>query len=78
MPFANADNLIRCYQRCTESIVAEHHPDERGMPYVIRIIGGRHTGTEIHCPTEASTDRLFDALVDARRHGYDHPFLAEV
>jgi hypothetical protein len=78
MPFTHADNLLRCYQRCTESIVAEHHPDEPGMCYVIRIIGGKHTGIEIHCPTEASTVRLFDALVAARQDDYDHPFLAAV
>lgn len=78
MPFTNPDNLLRCYQRCTESIVAEHHPDENGMHYLIRIIGGKHTGIEIHCPTEESTNRLFDDLVSARKADTEHPFLAQV
>jgi hypothetical protein len=78
MPFANPEQLIRCYQRCTESIVAEHHPEGDGMHYVIRVIGGRHTGIEIHCPSEESTIRLFDALVTARKGNVDHPFLAAV
>lgn len=78
MPFAHAEKMIRCYQRLTESIVAEHHPDEHGMPYVIRIIGGKHTGLEIHCATEASTIALFDSLVAARKADTDHPYLAVV
>jgi hypothetical protein len=78
MPFTNADNLLRCYQRATESIVAEHHPDDDGMRYVIRFIGGKHSNLEIHCPTEASTIRLFDALVTARKGNYEHPFLKAV
>lgn len=78
MPFANAEQMFRCYQRCTESIVAEHHPDDHGMAYVIRIIGGKHTGLEIHCPTETSAIRLFDALVAARKADTEHPFLAAV
>jgi hypothetical protein len=78
MPFTNADQLLRCYQRATESIVAEHHPDENGMRYVIRFIGGKHTGIEIHCSTERSTIALFDALVTARKGNYEHPYLQAV
>jgi hypothetical protein len=78
MPFTNPDNLLCCYQRCTESIVAEHHPDDQGMCYVLRIIGGKHNGTEIHCMTKGSVETLFDQLVAARKADIEHPFLAEV
>jgi hypothetical protein len=78
MPFTNADNLLRCFQRATESIVAEHHPDDNGMPYVIRFLGGKHNGVEIHCATERSTIALFDEFVCARKGNYEHPFLVAV
>lgn len=78
MPFTHADKMFRCYQRLTESIVAEHHPYENGMAYLIRIIGGKHTGTEIHCATEQSAVALFDSLVAARKAEREHPFLAAV
>lgn len=78
MPFTNASNLLRCYQRATESIVAEHHPHDNGMRYAIRFIGGKHTGLEIFCATERSAAALFDALVTARKGNYEHPFLVAV
>ena len=78
MPFTNPENMIACHQWCTESVVAEHHPSEPGMKYVIRVLGGKHSGVEIHCPTEASTLKLFDEIVAYRMRYSDHPFLAAV
>jgi hypothetical protein len=78
MAFTHAEQMFRCYQRYTETITAEHHPNEGGMPYLIRIIGGKHTGTEIHCTTEASAIALFDSLVAARKAEREHPFLQDV
>lgn len=69
--------LLR-YARCTECITAEHHPDDRGMQYVLYIDGGKHTGIEIHCPTLRSVTRLFNEVVAQRKLGFDHPYLAAV
>jgi hypothetical protein len=77
MPFT-AQHILRCYQRCTESIVAEHHPDDDGMRYLLRIVGGKHNGTEIHCKTRQSVETLFEQIVAARKADTEHPFLAEV
>lgn len=78
MPFTHSERMIRCFQRCAQSIVAEHHPDDKGMKYVIRIVGGRFTGVEIHCPTLESTNKLFDELIDAYYAGVNHPYLMAV
>lgn len=78
MPFTNSENMLRCFQRCAQSLVAEYHPEEHGMRYLIRVIGGKHNGVEIHCPTAISTNKLFDELVDAYYTGTDHPYLMAV
>lgn len=69
--------ILARYSRCTHTMTAEHHPDDRGMRYVIHIVGGPYTGTVIHCPTEASVIRLFDQLVAAHKSGIEHPYLAQ-
>lgn len=70
--------LLR-FARATEVITAEHHPDDRGgMPYVLHIVGGKHTGMQIHCATEQSVTRLFNEVVAARKSDTEHPFLAQV
>lgn len=71
-------HVLMRFSRCTETITAEHHPDDHGMPYVIHIVGGMHSGTVIHCMTETSVIRLFDSIVAARRSGTEHPYLAEL
>lgn len=78
MPFTNEVHMKRLCQWCTESIVGEHHPDEPGMKYLIRIVGGKHNGVEIHCPTEHSMDKLFDEIVAYRKRYSNHPFLRAV
>lgn len=72
-------HILMRFVRCTETITAEHHPDDHGgMKFVIHIEGGMHTGTVIHCATNASVLRLFDSIVAARKSGIDHPYLAAV
>lgn len=71
--------ILARFSRCTHTMTAEYHPDDKGgMRYVLHIIGGEHSGTVIHCPTEASTIRLFDELVAAHKSGIEHPYLAHV
>lgn len=63
----------------TETVLAEHHPQDRGgMKFVIRFIGGKHHGIEIHCPTQPSTMRLFAQIIEYRTYYLDHPFLVAV
>ena len=80
MTTTDMSHILMRFVRCTETITAEHHPDEHGMPYVIHIDGGKHTGTVIHVMTEASAIRLFNEIVAARKRGddHEHPHLAAV
>lgn len=73
-------HVIMRFSRCTETITAEHHPDEHGMPYVIHIVGGKHAGVEIYAQTEQSIIRLFNEVVAARKRGddHEHPYLVTV
>jgi hypothetical protein len=73
-------HILMRYARCTEVITAEYHPDDHGMPYVLYIDGGKHSGAEIHCMTEQSVTRLFNDIVAARKLGddHEHPYLATV
>lgn len=70
--------VLARYARCTHTMTAEYHPYDShhgGMPYVLHIDGGRHSGTVIHCSTEGSVMRLFDELVAAHKSGVIHPYL---
>lgn len=71
-------HVLMRYARCTETITAEYHPDDNGMPYVLHIVGGKHAGTVIHCQTEASVVRLFNEVVLYRKMDLDHPYLVAV
>jgi hypothetical protein len=73
------DQVLARYARSTEVITAEHHPvNHGGMPYVLHIVGGKHSGTRIYCTTEASVNKLFDDIVAARKAEAEHPYLVEV
>lgn len=71
-------HVLMRFTRCTHTMTAEHHPDDNGMPYVLYIEGGRYTGTEIHCMTEASVVRLFNEIVALHDSGIEHPYLRAV
>lgn len=71
--------LTLCEYKCaTETISAEHYPNEDGSKYLLRITGGKHHGIEIHCSTEESVRKLFDTIVACRKANTPHPFLAVV
>lgn len=71
-------HVLMRYARCTEVITAEYHPDDHGMPYVLHIVGGKHSGAEIHAMTEQSVTRLFNEVVLARKCDNEHPYLVEL
>jgi hypothetical protein len=62
----------------TETITAEHHPRRHGMPYLLRIVGGKHHNIEIRCATRQSVENLFTEVVAARRTDTEHPYLRAV
>lgn len=73
-----ATHVLMRFSRCTHTMTAEYHPDDDGMPYVLCIIGGKHSGTVIHCMTEQSVVRLFNEVVALHHLGIEHPYLVAV
>lgn len=70
--------ILARYARATEVVTAEHHPTDQGMKYALMVVGGKHHGIEIHCPTEDSVLALFQDVVFHREFNIEHPFLAAV
>lgn len=70
--------ILARFGRCTEIITAEHHSEDHGMKFALIILGGKHHGIVIHCPTAHSVMRLFTEVIEARKTGVEHPYLATV
>jgi hypothetical protein len=71
-------HVLRRYARATEVVTLQHFPHDHGMKYLVRIDGGQHHDTEIHCPTEPSAARLFEQIIAYRMRYDNHPFLQAV
>lgn len=79
MTYADGQTVVLAEHKwVTETLTAEYHPDDHGMKFMIRIVGGKYHGTEIHCPTAVSVERMFDALVACRQRNIEHHALMAV